>query len=39
MASDVFERADLALLLALAETGNLARAARALGVHCRKRPI
>jgi DNA-binding transcriptional LysR family regulator len=33
MASDVFERADLALLLALAETGSLARAARALGVH------
>jgi len=33
MATDVFERADLALLLALAETGNLARAARALGVH------
>jgi DNA-binding transcriptional LysR family regulator len=33
MASDVFERADLALLLALAESGSLARAARALGVH------
>jgi DNA-binding transcriptional LysR family regulator len=33
MPGEVFERADLALLLALAESGSLARAARALGVH------
>ena len=29
----VFERGDLELLLALAESGSLARAAQALGVH------
>ena len=33
MTETVFERADLALLLALADGGSLARAARALGVH------
>jgi DNA-binding transcriptional LysR family regulator len=33
MPTGIFERADLGLLLALAEHGNLARAARAVGVH------
>jgi len=33
MPDTVFERADLALLLAVAETGSLAKAAQALGVH------